>query len=71
MAELRSIAPPTLTRPERYFAVIAKGDEVLSWTEMTERYAGCRIRLLEGGDHGLTGFDQHLPEVLTHLGLSG
>lgn len=71
IAELRSIAPPTLTRLERYFAVIAKGDEVLSWLEMTERYAGCRIRLLEGSDHGLTDFDQHLPEVMTHLGLMG
>ncbi len=30
--ELRAIAPPpTLTRPERYLAVIAKGDELLSW----------------------------------------
>ena len=71
IAELRSIAPPTLTRPERYFAVIAKGDEVLSWAEMTARYAGCRIRLLEGSDHGLTDFDQHLPAVMAHFGLAG
>jgi predicted esterase YcpF (UPF0227 family) len=43
--------------PERYFAVIAKGDEVLDWREMTARYAGCRIKLLEGGDHALSDFD--------------
>src|SRR5665213_3964417 len=41
--ELRALAAPqSLTRPDRYFAVIAKGDEVLSWREMAARYAGCR-----------------------------
>ena len=43
--ELRALAPPApLTDPERYFAVIAKGDEVLSWREMSARYAGCQVR---------------------------
>jgi predicted esterase YcpF (UPF0227 family) len=68
--ELRTVAPPArLTRPERYLAVIAKGDEVLSWREMSERYAGCRIRLLEGSDHALSDFDEPLAEVLAFLGL--
>jgi predicted esterase YcpF (UPF0227 family) len=68
--ELRAISPAALTRPERYFAVIAKGDELLSWVEMSERYRGCRIQLLDGGDHALSDFDQHLPEVTAFLGLS-
>ena len=69
--ELRAIAPGELTRPDRYFAVIAKGDEVLDWREMSARYRGCRIKLLEGSDHALTGFEaQHLPEVLAFLGLA-
>lgn len=67
--ELRAIACGTLTDPERYLAVIAKGDEVLDWREMAARYAGCRIKLLEGGDHALTGFDALLPEVVGFLGL--
>jgi len=33
--ELQALAVPALTRPERYFAVIAKGDEVLDWREMS------------------------------------
>jgi predicted esterase YcpF (UPF0227 family) len=70
IAELRAISPAVLTRPERYFAVIAKGDELLSWVEMSERYRGCRIKLLEGSDHALSDFDQHLPEVIAFLGLS-
>ena len=69
IAELRAIAPVTLTRLERYFAVIAKGDEVLSWVEMSARYRGAAIKLLEGGDHALSDFDTHLPEVMAFLGL--
>jgi uncharacterized protein len=68
--ELRAIAPAALTRFERYFAVIAKGDEVLDWREMSARYKGCRIKLLEGSDHALSDFDDHLPEVLGFLGLA-
>jgi len=68
--ELRKIAPPLrLTRPERYLAVIAKGDEVLSWREMSDRHAGCRIRLIDGSDHALSDFDAHLPAVIEFLGL--
>jgi len=69
--ELRDLAPPAkLTRPERYFAVIAKGDEVLSWREMSARYAGCRIRLLEGSDHAIGEFERYLPETMAFLGLA-
>ncbi len=67
--ELRRLAPAVLSRPERYFAIIAKGDEVLDWREMAERYAGSRIELLEGGDHALTDFDRHLPAIGDFLGL--
>jgi predicted esterase YcpF (UPF0227 family) len=70
IAELRAIAPATLTRLERYLAVIAKGDEVLSWVEMAQRYRGARIKLIEGGDHALSDFDTHLPEVMAFLGLT-
>jgi predicted esterase YcpF (UPF0227 family) len=69
--ELRAIAPPaTLTDPERYFAIIAKGDEVLSWREMGARYAGCRQLMLEGSDHALSEFDHQLPDLLAFLGLA-
>ena len=68
--ELRAISPPVLSRLERYFAVIAKGDEMLSWVEMSARYRGCKIKLLEGGDHALSDFNAHLPEVMAFLGLT-
>ena len=67
--ELRAITPSALTDPERYFAVIAKGDEVLSWAEMSARYRGCKIQLLEGSDHALSDYALHLPDVMGFLGL--
>ncbi len=68
--ELHAIAPAaTLTCLERYFAVIAKGDEVLSWREMSARYAGSPTLLIEGGDHALSDFADHLPEAMAFVGL--
>jgi predicted esterase YcpF (UPF0227 family) len=67
--ELRALECGPVRDPGRYFAVIAKGDEVLDWREMTGRYPGVRLKLLEGGDHGLTDFDDHIGEVFGFLGL--
>jgi predicted esterase YcpF (UPF0227 family) len=70
MQELRALECGPVAHPERYFAVIAKGDEVLDWREMAGRYPGARIKLLEGSDHALSDFDQHLEEVLGFLRLA-
>ena len=68
--ELRALAVGPLAQPERFMTLIAKGDEVLDWREMTARYAGAQQTVLEGGDHALSDFDQYIPQVLTFLGLS-
>ena len=68
--ELHDLAPLLLTDLSRYFAVIAKGDEVLDWHEMTARYAGCQIELLDAGDHALSDYAEHLPDVMGFLGLT-
>lgn len=68
VAELQALTPPAqLTTPARYYALIAKGDELLDWREMLARYAGCNGDVLEGSDHGLTDFDDHLPGLVRHL----
>ncbi len=69
--ELRALDCGPLTHPERFLAIIAKGDEVLDWREMTGRYEGAHIKLLEGGDHALSDFDRHIGEVFEFLGLAG
>lgn len=67
--ELRAMTPGPLERPSNYFAVIATGDEVLSWREMSERYRGSHLRIVEGSDHALSDFDEHLPHLLHFLEL--
>ena len=68
--ELRALDAGHLSEPERLMAVVATGDEVLDWREMQARYAGCRLRIVEGSDHALSDFDHHLPAILAHLGLT-
>ena len=68
--QLRAQETGPLLHPEQCFAVIAKGDEVLDWREMTARYAGAKIKLLEGSDHALTDFGAHIDEVFGFLGLA-
>ena len=65
--ELRDLTPTRLTQLERYFAIIAKGDEVLDWREMHARYVGVHLRLLDGGDHAISDFQAHVPAVLAFL----
>jgi predicted esterase YcpF (UPF0227 family) len=68
--ELRELDAGTLSRPERFYTLIAKGDELLDWREMSARYAGSQGQLLEGGDHALSDFDAHLAGVLRFLSLA-
>ena len=67
--QLRDMKPAELADPSRYFAVIATGDEVLDWREMTARYAQGPLKLVAGSDHGLSDFESHVPELLRHLQL--
>jgi predicted esterase YcpF (UPF0227 family) len=67
--ELRELDAGRLRDPAKFFAVIAKGDEVLDWREMAARYKDCRIRLLEGSDHALSDFALRIAEVFEFLGL--
>ncbi len=67
--QLRALSPHVITRPERMLAIIAQGDELLDWREMSARYAGARQHLIPGSDHALPDFDQHLPILLEFLNL--
>lgn len=68
--ELMAQEIASISRPERYFAVIARGDEVLDWREMTGHYPGAAIKLLPFGDHALSDFEQHVDDILAFLALA-
>jgi predicted esterase YcpF (UPF0227 family) len=67
--ELRALEVGPWSHPERTWALIAKGDEVLDWREMTARYCGSHQVIMEGGDHAISNFDQYLPQLLEFLNL--
>ncbi len=70
IAEFEALAPYPIEHPGRYWALIAQGDEVLDWREMSAHFAGATIKLLDAGDHALSDYAQHLDEVLDFLQLA-
>ncbi|RAM64346.1 esterase [Herbaspirillum rubrisubalbicans] len=69
IAELRALVVPAITRPERYFLLAATGDEVLDWREMVAHYPGARQTVIQGSDHGMAEFADHLDAVLAFCGV--
>jgi predicted esterase YcpF (UPF0227 family) len=69
MREFEALAPYPITRPERYWALIAQGDEVLDWREMQGCYRDATLTLLAGSDHAVGDFDQHAPALWRWLGM--
>jgi len=54
---------PRIT-PTRYLLIVETGDEVLDYRRAVERYAGAEQVVVQGGDHSLQSFPQHLPRIL-------
>jgi predicted esterase YcpF (UPF0227 family) len=57
-------------RPDRYFLLVETGDEVLDYRKAVERYRGARQVVVQGGDHALQSFPEHLPAILRFAGLA-
>lgn len=66
--ELEALHRPVLSNLQRYFLLACLGDEVLDARTMLTRYAGCPARVVEGGDHAISDFDDHLPAVMQFVG---
>lgn len=67
--ELLALDTPHITRPQRYLLLAATGDEVIDYRTMVAKYAGARQRVIEGSDHQIAQFAQHLDEVLAFCGV--
>ncbi len=72
--ELQEIYVEKITQADRYFLLAAKGDEVLDWREMVAKYPDAHQLILEGGDHAISDYPNHLNQLmqfhfrsLTHL----
>lgn len=53
-----------LPTPSRYLLLLETGDEVLDYRQAVARYAGTQQVVVQGGDHSLRSFAQHLPAIL-------
>jgi predicted esterase YcpF (UPF0227 family) len=65
--QLRALQVRTLADPQRYFLIAAKGDELLDWQEMVAFYTGAKQLVLEGSDHGIADYAEHLPRVIDFI----
>jgi predicted esterase YcpF (UPF0227 family) len=68
--ELKAFAIDRITNPHRYFLIAATGDEVLDWKEMVAHYPGAQQRVINGSDHGISDFAEHLDAALAFCGIS-
>lgn len=65
--ELKALQIERISDPARYFLIAAKGDELLDWREMSEFYLGAQQLVLDGSDHGIADYSDHLPKVLEFI----
>lgn len=69
LAEWGALDVPPL-HPENYLLIVETGDEVLDYRAAMRKYAGARQIVIEGGDHSLASFPDHLPAILGFAGLA-
>jgi predicted esterase YcpF (UPF0227 family) len=62
--ELEEIYVKKITQAERYFLLVAKGDEVLDWHEMVAKYPNAQQLILEGGDHAISDYPNYLNQLM-------
>ena len=67
--ELRALDTSGRSPAAPELAIIAQGDEVLDWREMTARYPQARQLVQEGGEHALLNFAGDLPSITDFLKL--
>jgi predicted esterase YcpF (UPF0227 family) len=68
LSQWQSLWVPRIT-PSRYLLLVETGDEVLDYRRAVERYAGAEQVIIDGGDHSLQSFPEHLPRILRFAGL--
>lgn len=68
--EMRALFVPTLKRLDRYLLVTATDDELLDYRDGVSRYAGAEQIVIQGSDHGMSDFADHLDKILVYAGVS-
>jgi len=66
--ELRAMDPGAITRPGRYWLFVETGDVVLDYRDAAALYEGALQTVVQGGDHTLVSFPEHIPELVAWAG---
>ena len=67
LEQWRELYAPRIT-PSRYLLLVETGDEVLDYRQAVQRYDGAEQMVIEGGDHSLRSFPQHLAYIVQFAG---
>ena len=60
----------TEVRPERYLLLVETGDEVLDYRVAAKKYRSARQVVVQGGDHTLASFPEHVPAIMEFAGMN-
>ena len=69
LRQWEALGVPRIT-PRRYLLIVETGDEVLDYRKALARYREAERIVIEGGDHSLRSFPQHLARILAFAGLA-
>jgi predicted esterase YcpF (UPF0227 family) len=67
VAQLRELEVGRITS-SLYLLLVTTGDEVLDYREAVTKYRGCEQIVVEGGDHGFSGFERYIDRALAFCG---
>lgn len=67
LAQWARLFVPAVTA-SRYLLLVETGDELLDYREAVGKYAGAKQVVVQGGDHTLQSFPDHIPLILEFAG---
>ncbi|MDH5518588.1 MAG: esterase YqiA [Gammaproteobacteria bacterium] len=67
--QLKALEVGTLDHPEQFLVLLQTADEVLDYTQASEKYAASQLIIETGGDHSFSGFERHFDRILHFCGI--
>lgn len=65
--ELKKMRTTNLKHPRDYLTFLGNEDEMLDWTEGLFFYRDTQVRIVEGGDHRFSHFEELIPEIMRFI----
>lgn len=68
IAALHALEVPQISKPERYWLLAERGDELLDCREAVAKFTGAHQTVLAGGDHSFTRWPDYLDDIIRFAG---